>query len=639
MKDSFLIFLFILFSITSSFSQTNLDSLLNVIETTESDSSYVDACLEISRSYSTMRKDTSVVFINKAMKRAKKRNKSQWIAECYEGKAVYYDLVKESYDRAMTCMITAKKISQKNSKRFDGLISYYKAAGKNKQGRFNEAQKHYLSALSRFKDVKDTAQILYTYNKLSILYGQQNQLDESMKYLNLGIQYARASRNHYMLTSFLCNKGATQFYLGNYSVSLSSYSSALLACRNNSGDSDSYTLGLIYNSLAENHRVQNRLDSTFFYSKKAYEYRLRINHAPSIISSLGSLCQDCADLGSTDEALFYCEQMQLGLDTIAKVELEERMLSYWINYYNKVGDYESAFETLTKKTELRDKILSENNIKVQTEQQKDFEFSKERLENQREIALKNERIRFSQTQKQWLIIALSIFGLMVVVLLIQLRRNFKNRKIIDSKNVSLKQSVSDKELLLKEIHHRVKNNLQVINGLLQIQSNRSSNGEVKSILKQTQGRIFSIASIHQLLYNDPNEKKVEVSEYVDQIILQNSKVHGDKHAIVSNTEGISLEMDAAIPLGLMLNEMITNSYKHAFQEKEIGNILIELKADIGSKYDYSFTYSDNGEGFPSEMSESSKKSLGLRLIELMAKQMDAKLSVESEKGIWYQLQF
>jgi two-component sensor histidine kinase len=229
-----------------------------------------------------------------------------------------------------------------------------------------------------------------------------------------------------------------------------------------------------------------------------------------------------------------------------------------------------------------------------------------------------------------------LFALWGFISLIKIR---KARKRIANQNVGLEQAVKDKELLLKEVHHRVKNNLQVVTGLLQIQSNRTDNEEVKDILEQSRGRIFSIATIHDLLYKDPDDQSVNASEYIDQVIHQNTQIQGDQHSFHSNTNGISLEMDSAIPIGLILNEMITNTCKHAFGPEENGSIEIELKALYTQKFQYSFSYKDNGKGFDKTTLDDSRKSLGLRLIDLMTEQIDGEMIIDTKDGVHYMLNF
>lgn len=182
-------------------------------------------------------------------------------------------------------------------------------------------------------------------------------------------------------------------------------------------------------------------------------------------------------------------------------------------------------------------------------------------------------------------------------------------------------SLSEREILLSETHHRVKNNLAVITALLELQSFYVEDANTKDILKQSQNRIKSIALLHEKLYENKSLKHVNVALYTNELlhfIKQSLSVKGKHITIHTQIAPINLEMKQAMPFGLLLNELITNSYKYAFSERQEGNIWL----DICSKKDYYLLqYKDDGPGFNYDKS-SEIKSLGLNLIESFAIQLN-----------------
>lgn len=204
---------------------------------------------------------------------------------------------------------------------------------------------------------------------------------------------------------------------------------------------------------------------------------------------------------------------------------------------------------------------------------------------------------------------------------------------------TIKKSLKEKEVLLAEVHHRVKNNLAVITGLLELQSYASDNYHAQKVLKDSQMRVKSIALVHEKLYQNDNLSEVNVSSYMEELITS------VKRAIGSRDDHISIEMDIdnltlpvtqAIPCGLLVNEIVTNSYKHAFKGRDEGLIEVSLK----TKGEFvQITVQDNGVGFDQENYTKPGLSLGMKLIRTLSKQLRASTEVRSKDGTSYSIEF
>jgi two-component sensor histidine kinase len=180
--------------------------------------------------------------------------------------------------------------------------------------------------------------------------------------------------------------------------------------------------------------------------------------------------------------------------------------------------------------------------------------------------------------------------------------------------------------MMLEIHHRIKNNLQVVSGLLSLQAYNSSNQELKSKLQDSQGRIESIAGIHNILYKSDSREEILVEEYFQDIISYNQTLFSLPIAFALTAEKIILPMDKAIPLALTLNELINNSYKHAFEKEDNAQINISLKKN---KKEYKFYYSDNG---AFKQNEEDGVSMGMKIIEMMISQLKGELTIIKENN-------
>ncbi len=208
-------------------------------------------------------------------------------------------------------------------------------------------------------------------------------------------------------------------------------------------------------------------------------------------------------------------------------------------------------------------------------------------------------------------------------------------KIAEEKIIA---SLKEKEVLLQEIHHRVKNNMQIISSLLSLQANHTESRETAEILKESRGRVKSMAMIHEKLYHINNIDKLNMSEYLNNlvrdIIRSYSGVSSDITADIT-VEEIYLNIDTAIPLGLMVNELISNSVKHAFPDKK-GKITLKLES-IGDKY--LLWVSDDGIGLPDGFNIDESSSLGLKLVKSLSIQLEGDLEIRLNNETAFILRF
>ena len=193
--------------------------------------------------------------------------------------------------------------------------------------------------------------------------------------------------------------------------------------------------------------------------------------------------------------------------------------------------------------------------------------------------------------------------------------------------------IEEKDILLKELHHRVKNNMQIISSMLNLQSNLIDDDNLKSLFSESQQRIKSMASVHDLLFQSPNFNTIDFRSYLNKLIndiINSFKAPAQEIALFLKTDEIRFSLDKAIPLGLLINELVTNSIKHGFKNRKNGSIYIQLSFMYNSKYE--LLYKDDGNGFDTE-SKIKEDSLGMMLVENLTEQLDGQLfrKTNSEK--------
>jgi PAS domain S-box-containing protein len=219
----------------------------------------------------------------------------------------------------------------------------------------------------------------------------------------------------------------------------------------------------------------------------------------------------------------------------------------------------------------------------------------------------------------------------------QLITHALERKLNDEQ---IKASLTEKEVLLKEIHHRVKNNLQVIISLLNLQANTISNEEIKEIFEESQDRIKAMAIIHEKLYQSKNFDELDFAGYIRNLadyLLHSYNIQGKNVIVDTETENIPIEIDIAVPLGLIINELVTNAFKYAFKKSTHGRILIRLNLVETSKV--LLEVIDNGGGIPEAIDFRNTSSLGLQLVCSLVLQVEGTIELIREDGSRFQIIF
>ena len=204
----------------------------------------------------------------------------------------------------------------------------------------------------------------------------------------------------------------------------------------------------------------------------------------------------------------------------------------------------------------------------------------------------------------------------------------------------IKASLSEKDVLLKEIHHRVKNNMQVISSLLNLQSRHSQDSAVLEMFRESQRRIRSMALVHERLYQSSDLSRIEFSEYLRNLathLFHSCQVNTSRVRLKMDAEEVYLNINTAIPCGLIVNELISNALKHGFPENRSGEVGVELHRVEGDGY--MLRVRDDGVGFPEGLDFRTTETLGLQIVTTLVSQLDARLELERTQGTVFTLQF
>jgi two-component sensor histidine kinase len=204
----------------------------------------------------------------------------------------------------------------------------------------------------------------------------------------------------------------------------------------------------------------------------------------------------------------------------------------------------------------------------------------------------------------------------------------------------IKSSLKEKELLLKEVHHRVKNNLQVVSSLLNWQASYIEDASARSIFKDSQNRVRSMALIHEKLYQSDDLAHIDFGRYAQSLtasLFHSYGVDANRVRLESTIDDASLDIDKAIPCGMILNELVSNALKHAFPNGRSGEVQVELRPCAPDRL--TLIVSDDGVGLPAELNIHATPSLGLQLVVTLTEQLRGNVEVNRNSGTQFQITF
>lgn len=246
-------------------------------------------------------------------------------------------------------------------------------------------------------------------------------------------------------------------------------------------------------------------------------------------------------------------------------------------------------------------------------------------------------IAYEQKQvKLYALIAILALSMFVITIFAFVKKK-KQARLLAEKNIQIETTLKEKQLLLKEVHHRVKNNFQIISSLLELQSKGIEDEKARELAAEGKNRVKSMALIHQKLYQN-DDLLIQFADYIERLVEEISKMYGEgKNTKMSyKIEDIAFDIDTAIPLGLIVNELITNAFKYGGNSIN-GNIEVSIRKKDATFYE--LTVKDNGKGMPEGFDISKARSLGLRLVKSLTKQLHGTVSYQNLGGTIFSVSF
>lgn len=510
-----------------------------------------------------------------------------------------------------------------------------------------EAIECFLESLKYRLAINDKSYTSTLHHNIGLCYMDMNDIENALEYLNKALNEDTKSVNISGKASSLKNIGHCYQKTKKYNKALELFNESLVLFKEIDSQKEVATT---LNAIAETKLILNHDISEIL---KIYKQSLTIFEAVNYPEGLANTYNGLANTYLKNKNFIVAEkyakkQLATAKQTNSKTEIKNAYILL-SEIFEQQKNYKDAlkYSKLTSiyndsiNNELAENTVDIKQIKFQYEQ--DLLLSKNNLKH--EIALIQTK---NSSQKRAIIIILIslVFILALLIFLYnRLKQNKKQKKEIELQNkklhkmyTELERSYEDKTFLLKEIHHRVKNNLQVITSILRMQDKFTDDANVREVLKNSRTRINSMALIHEKLYKVDNISLINYNDYIHDLVaflIKTYKKENDAIDFEFNSDSLKFTSETAIPIGLLLNEIISNALKHAFTNQDTKRIYLSISKKGNNQYE--LLIGDNGNGYDNQINNNS---LGLKLIYTMVKQLNGTIEHVSKKtGTHYKIIF
>lgn len=616
------------------------DSLEAVVNTITDDSAHFIALFNLGKLWRPDSLERANAYILQALEFSKKIGNKKGVAYCYSWLGVM-ELDRENYQGAANyfqqCLDHSYGVmSELEISSMVGNIGLMYET----MGDYERALKHALKCLEIREELQDTVHLSFACFNVGKLHHLLGNRSEALAYHERALSLRKLiiddPDEYNVIEDSYCAIAELHREGKEWDLALEFYNKAL-AIKGADKTTGDWSRPEILGNIGLVHQDRGQWDSAFFYFHQALDLNRneKVAENSGTASTLLMIGQAHLLQGSAREALSSLLEANAMVEPLDLLPLRAEIASALAEAYEQEGQYEKALVFKNTFITLQDSIMSLEKVSSLQEMQTRYETERKEKEI---LELNSERKLAESEARQrslllWLFVAVLI--LVMIVALVIYRAYRQTKKL----SVQLEQKNNEKAALLREIHHRVKNNLQVISSLLNLQSASLSDEAALDAIKEGQNRVKSIALIHQKLYQTEDISQVDFQEYAEQLagfLSSAFRKPGKSVSIQVDADGIQLDIDTAVPLGLIINELVTNCFKYAFEHQDLGEVRIRMrKTDAGML----LSVKDNGVGLPKDLDISKSKSLGMKLVNILSRQLKGSVSWENEQGAKFVVRF
>jgi two-component sensor histidine kinase/Tfp pilus assembly protein PilF len=539
-----------------------------------------------------------------------------------------------------------------NNLKNDISSTEYKSFLKSKSGAYNnigfiyddkgdviKALEYYHKSLSIREKLDDKLGVAVSLNNIGIIYIKQGEPEQALEYYLKSLQVKQQTGDKKSIATSLNNIAAVYKELSNPQKAIEFYTKSLLIREE---IKDEKGIAVTLNNMGTLFKERGSLDTALNYYTKALKIREKIGDKRGLtntLSNLGGVAFIKEDYPLAKKYGLEALEIANNLGYLERIKDASYLLS---EVYEKQEKWKDAYKMKSLFILIKDSVRNKETELELIKQKSKYDL--EKVIKEKEILTKENDIQELRYNKNRIVLAFLILAfLFTLVLVIVIYRGNRKKDLINillkkQKEEALKQN-EEKIVLLKEIHHHVKNSLQVVSSLLRLQSHEVDDEKISKMFEETQNRVLSIAKLHEQLYSSENLKEIDIKQHFLPLIndLVEEYKLGTKIKLDLDIVDVKMGAETLVPLGLIINEMISNSLKYAFKGRDKGIIKINIaKLDNGR---FEMIIGDNGVGMDNDFNFEESNSLGTQLIQIFTEQLNGSIERINEKGTVFKIEF
>ncbi|MCX6317092.1 MAG: tetratricopeptide repeat protein [Bacteroidetes bacterium] len=620
------------FSSPAKSQENEKDSLLLVISSSVPDSVKSDALNELAFYMFDYNVDSSVLLATQARKMAIKAGSVRQEARAIKNIGICYDIWGKT-DSAILYLTEALVLARKHQLHpsqanilTDIGNAWYAA------GIYELALRNHFEALQLREGYKARKEIAQSYNNIALIYRSRKEYAAAVKYNQLSLQIKTELNNKQGIINSSINIGSCYQYMGNYDSALhyavKVEKDAFVPQDIHEGKANLATALLGLRRFDEAKVIFNELLPQLNTAEEQAAY-ISCHQGLGMIASAEKKIQQAI------------EWFTKGAEYARRYNDRESVAAFYkllAETFARQNDFDKAYQFSSRYELLKDSLLNEENSRQINEMNAVYEKEKQ----QQQIGMLTNQVSTTEQKaeknRQLLVFFLlsTVLGLLLAgVIFYTYVINKRKNAILITQKQDIENALKEKEVLMREIHHRVKNNLQVVTSLLNLQSHYISDEKAYSAVQAGKSRVQSMALIHQFLYRDvSNLTSLRIKDYIRELLAYLEDTNSKETlsvSIIQQVEDVELDIDTVVPLGLIINELVTNAYKYAFADRSEGIIRVSFtrQADTGG---YLLRVADNGAGMSEALTLEKSRSFGYRMIRAFTEKLEGKLTIDIENG-------
>lgn len=580
--------------------------------------------------------DTALHLMKRCVNEAQENNQPELEMDGYLALGIVYDdknyldSAAWSYQKNIDIGKAINKI-QKTTSAIGNLGNIYR-----NQGLYDMAIAQYLEAAEINLELGNKSKEAQLMANVGSVYLQDHDFEKAEEYSAKA--YELVKNTDYARTRWYARTGQCLALgnLGRFEEALAGFTEVLEEAR---ALGDKFQVPTCLHNIADLYYIKGEYPKALENCKEALVSFEALDSKYGILKSHALICSIYGQMGQVDKALEHCAIASEMAHEFDQQSSLKDIYKYQAEALSQVGRYEEAYKVRLQYEEVKDEQLGETQDRYIAALTTKFQTKEKEIKiqaQQTKLDAQEELISQQRIIQLLILLVLLVVGILAVIIW----RTSKRQKVVNTQLNEQKELIEktskERETLLKEIHHRVKNNLQVISSLLSMQSRQMEEGEAKSAVREGQSRIKSMSLIHQKLYSQDELSRINMKEYIGELsqYLFKSYSTGDSIKEVLDTQDILLDVDTAVPLGLIINELIANALKYAFDEGNVGQLKVQFAEEESA---YKLSISDDGKGLPPEWEK--KQNMGMRLVRMLVEQLDGELQIDNSKGTTFNISF